>query len=188
MIVKKLNFDVCPYQISFLLDNFLRRLFQDPKQIVGEYIKKDDTVIDLGCGPGYFTIDMAEMAGEGGKVLAVDIQEKMLETVRRKAVKSGFENRIILHKTYPGKTELDSSIKADFILAYYMIHETGNYTEFLKEIKRHLKEEGRFLIVEPSIHVSRKKYEKLAFDVEGIGFKIIDRPEGRGGRSLLLGV
>ena len=188
MIVKKINFDVCPHQISFLLDNFLRRLLQNPKQIVGEYIKEGDTVIDLGCGPGYFTIDMAEMAGETGKVLAVDIQEKMLETVRRKAVKSGFEDRIILHKTYPGKTALDSSIRADFILAFYMVHETGNYTEFLREIKTHLKEGGRFLIVEPSVHVSRKKYEKLASEVEEIGFKIIDRPEGRGGRSLLLGV
>ena len=186
MTADKINDMVCPHQISFLLDNFIRRIFQKPKDIAGEYIRKGDTVIDLGCGPGYFTIDMAKMTGAGGKVIAVDLQEKMLERVGEKAAAEGLEERIVLHKTVPGKPGLDLPVKADFILAYYMIHETGDYLEFLKDIRKNLKTGGRFLIVEPSVHVSRKKYEKLLSEVESIGYKILEKPLKKGGRSMLL--
>ena len=188
MTADKINDMVCPHQLSFLLDNFLRRLFQKPEDIVGGYICEGDTVIDLGCGPGFFTLDMAEMAGAAGRVIAVDIQERMLETVGKKAAKYGLSDRISLHKTVPGKSGLDSTVKADFILAYYMIHETGNYCEFLEDVKRNLKEGGKFLIVEPSVHVSKNKYEKLLSEVESLGYKVIDKPSRKGGRSVLLTV
>ncbi len=188
MSANKFSLDVCPHQLSFLLDNFLRKKIQNPESITGEYIEKGDTVIDLGCGPGYFTIDMAEMAGETGKVIAVDIQQKMLDTVRKKAVRSGVEDRIVFLKATPGNPGIGISIKADFILAYYMIHETGDYVSFLSAVKENLKKGGKILIVEPAFHVSKNKYFKLVSEVEDIGYTVLDKPEGKGGRSLLLTV
>jgi len=76
MYNKEYKGDVCSHTHSFFLDNFLRRLIQNPKKIVGEYIKKGDTIIDLGCGPGYFSIAMAKMVGDTGRVYSVDLQTR----------------------------------------------------------------------------------------------------------------
>ncbi len=81
--------DVCSHSHSIFLDNFFRRLFQHPKRIIGEYIKEGDTAIDLGCGPGFFSIDMAKMVGSTGKIIAVDLQKEMLEKVKEKPQKWG---------------------------------------------------------------------------------------------------
>ena len=50
---------VCPHTFSFVLDNWPRRIFLNPNRLVKEYIEEGDTVIDLGCGPGFFSISMA---------------------------------------------------------------------------------------------------------------------------------
>ena len=89
--------DVCRPSHSILLDNFFRRMFQKPRKIVGEYIQNGDTVIDLGCGPGFFSIDMAEMAGSRGKLYAVDLQNEMLDKVKKKAEAKGLTHRICFH-------------------------------------------------------------------------------------------
>ena len=70
---------ICPHKFSFMLDNIFRRRLQHPRKIVGEYLRPGDTVIDLGCGPGFFTIDMAKVVGPTGKVIAVDLQRSMLD-------------------------------------------------------------------------------------------------------------
>ena len=67
MYNKKFKGDVCSHSHSFFLDNFVRRLIQNPKRITGEYIREGDTVLDLGCGPGYFSINMATLTGTAGK-------------------------------------------------------------------------------------------------------------------------
>ena len=79
---------VCPHQMAFMLDNPFRRLFQNPKRMLRPYIFEGSTVMDLGCGPGFITIDMAKLAGPKGKVIAVDLQEKMLAHVEKKAKKT----------------------------------------------------------------------------------------------------
>ncbi len=52
---------VCPHRFGFILDNWLRRIFQSPKKVAGPFIKPGDTVIDIGSGPGYFTIDISSV-------------------------------------------------------------------------------------------------------------------------------
>ena len=184
---KRFEGDVCSHTHSFAFDNFLRRLFQRPERIVGEYIQKGDTVVDLGCGPGFFTIDMARMVGSAGRVFAVDLQEEMLEKLEKKSVKQGLEKRIIPHVCPQDEIGLDEKVKADFILAFYMVHETPDQQRFLKEVKTVLKNGGRFLLVEPPFHVSKKKFQQTGAYAEAAGFRILGRPSKKGGRSLLLG-
>lgn len=188
MYNKEYKGDVCSHSHSFLLDNFFRRIIQNPKKIVGEYIKNGDTVIDLGCGPGYFSIDMAQMVGNAGKIYSVDLQKKMLETVETKAKSKGLADRMMLHNCPQNKIGLKDDLKADFILAFYMVHETPDHINFLKEIKTLLKKRGLFLLVEPIFHVSKKHFQKVTQDVLNIGFTILDTPKKKGGRSLLLSV
>lgn len=178
--------DVCHHSHSFALDNFIRRLFQNPKKIAGEYLNSGDTVIDIGCGPGFFSIDMAKIVGPSGKVYAVDLQKEMLDRVQQKMVKQNLTEQIILHQCGQDQINLGNDVKADFILTYYMVHETPDSQQFLQEVKSYLKPGGRFLIVEPLFHVSKKKFEIVADQAAGIGFKSLGRPKKKGGRSLLL--
>ncbi|MBU2510127.1 class I SAM-dependent methyltransferase [bacterium] len=178
--------DVCPHQFAFMLDNWLRRLVQSPRKIVGEYINEGNTVLDVGCGPGYFTIDMAKMVGKSGKVIAADLQPQMLEKVRKKATKHNVLERLSFHRCEPGNIGLSTNV--DFILAFYMIHETGDPKGFLMEMKRMLNPGGKLLIVEPKMHVSEELFKELVRDAENLGLKVVDYPKGKGGRSLLLTV
>lgn len=175
---------VCPHTIAFMLDNPIRRIIQSPRKIVGPYIKPGDTVIDLGCGPGFFSTAMAAMVGNAGRVIAVDLQAQMLEHVNRKALKQGVSDRITLHQCGPDKLGLMA--EADFILAFYMVHETFDPGSFFKEVKTMLKHSGLFLAVEPRFHVKKAEFEALIDLATGSGFQVVDRPRRKGGRSVLL--
>ena len=175
---------VCPHQFAFFLDNGFRRLIQNPKRIVGPYIQEGDTVIDMGCGPGYFTIDMAKMVGPEGRVVAVDIQAKMLEWVRKKARKHAVAERIDYHRAGADPIAL-TPIKADFILAFYMIHEVPDMIHILKELKTLLNNRGKILAVEPKMHVSQAGFKTMLGHAEEIGLKAVDFPKRAGGRSVV---
>jgi ubiquinone/menaquinone biosynthesis C-methylase UbiE len=77
---------VCPWWCAwFSLSNPLRRLVHDPQVIVGPFVEPGMTVLDVGCGVGWFSIPMAQMVGEKGQVIAVDLQPQMLDMLRRRA-------------------------------------------------------------------------------------------------------
>ena len=166
---------VCPWQHAWGLDNWVRRLLQNPNKILGEYIEEGQTVLDLGCGPGVFSIAMAEMVGEKGRVISVDIQDEMLQTLRQKSEQLGLESRIQIHKAQPDK--IGVSEKVDFALAFYMIHEVPNKDSFLSEVEAILKPGGRLLIVEPKIHVSESSFEETINTAQSFGLKPISRPK-----------
>lgn len=176
--------NVCPHQMAFMLDNPFRRLFQNPEKMLKSYIAEGDTVMDLGCGPGFFTIDMAKLTGPEGKVIAADLQDKMLDHVRKKAMKHGVENRIQFFKCE--QEGVGFTQKVDFILAFYMIHETPSPRDLLIELKSMLNENGKILIVEPRMHVSKKIFEGMLSEIKELGFNIYGLPKKMGGRSVLI--
>jgi ubiquinone/menaquinone biosynthesis C-methylase UbiE len=75
---------VCPVSLAGGLDNKLRRYLQNPRKILGPYIEEGMTVLDIGCGPGFFSIELAQMVGNSGRVIAADLQEGMLHKIRDK--------------------------------------------------------------------------------------------------------
>ena len=158
---------VCPHQAAFLLDNWLRRLLQPPYKILAGHIKPGDTVVDLGCGPGFFTIPMARLVGAEGTVVAVDLQPAMLAHVRRKAARYGLATRITCHACQP--TQIGLELASDFILAWYMVHETPDPGAFFREVRTLLKAGGRLLVVEPKMHVSRVGFENQQTEAEAAG-------------------
>lgn len=151
--------DICRYSPfkGWMLDNMVRRLFQNPKKIVAPYVKEGMTVIDIGCGPGMFTLAMAQMVGDIGKIIAVDIQQEMLDLVRTKAEQRGLLSRIRFHRAEP--EQLGVGEKADFVLSFYMVHEVPDRDAFLNEVRGLLKPGGKYLIVEPDFHVSKEAFD-----------------------------
>jgi ubiquinone/menaquinone biosynthesis C-methylase UbiE len=132
------------------------------------------TVLDLGCGPGFFTIEMAGMVGESGRVIASDLQEGMLQKIREKIQGTKLEKRIVLHKCEADRIGVEE--KVDFALAFYMVHELPDQDSFLKEIASLLKPNGRFLIVEPPFHVSKKAFEETIKKAGDAGLTVAERP------------
>jgi ubiquinone/menaquinone biosynthesis C-methylase UbiE len=165
---------VCPVEHAKNLDNVLRKLVQNPKKIFGKYIKEGMVVLDVGCGPGFFSIEIAKMVGESGRVIAADLQEGMLEKVKNKVRGKDIEERIELHKCE--EDTIGISTKLDFVLAFYVVHEVVDQEKFLEEIGALLKPNGMFFIVEPIFHVSKQAFEETIYKANVLGFKPIEKP------------
>lgn len=175
MMVKDRNHRVCPVEKAGHLDNRFRRWFQNPRKILRPYIKKGMTVLDIGCGPGFFSIDMAHLVGESGRVIALDLQEGMLQKLRKKIQGTELEGRFTLQKC--GENRIGVSEKVDFILVFYMFHEVKNQHEFLYEIGSILKPNGQVLIVEPPFHVSKSAFKEMIRKAQKAGIVPVENPK-----------
>jgi len=177
---------VCPHTLAILLDNWIRRLIQNPGKILGAYINSGNIAIDMGCGPGFFTIEMARLVGANGQVVAVDTQPEMLARVARKAARKGVAAQVTCHRCEPDRIGLD--LQADFILAYYMVHETPDAAAFFRQTRSLLRGDGQLLVVEPKMHVKRQDFDQMLVVAEENGFKALSFPLKKGGHSVLLGI
>jgi len=169
------NNRICPVERAGGLDIRIRRWVQNPKKILKHYIKEGMTILELGCGPGFFTIDIAQMVGNSGQVIAVDLQEGMLQKVRNKIKKTEFKERIILHRCDENKIGISEHV--DFVLLFYMVHEVRDKKSLFDEIESILKPNGQVLIVEPPFHVSKKAFEDTLKKANDVGLTVIERPK-----------
>ena len=175
---------ICPVEKAGGLDNSFRKLLQNPLKILKPYIEEGMTVLDLGCGPGFFSLEIAKLLIDSGKVIAVDLQEGMLDRVRTKIKGTELENRITLHKCHQDRIDLNE--KVDFILAFYMIHEVPNEDKLFRELKSITKPNGLLFIVEPKFHVSKKSFDLMIDKVKQIGFEVQDSPRVFFSRTVIL--
>ncbi len=175
---------VCPVILAGGLDNRIRRWLQNPRKILEPYIKEGMRVLDIGCGPGFFSIELAQMVGKSGKVVALDLQEGMLRKLRDKIQGTELEERIIVHKCEQSSFCLSEPV--DFALAFYMVHEIPDQEHFLDNIKSVLKPNGRVLIVEPPLHTSKKHFEGTIMKARDAGFTVIDRPKMFPNKAVIL--
>ena len=175
---------VCPVENAGVLDHSLRRLIQNPRKILKPFIETGMTVLDLGCGPGFFTVEIAKMLNGGGTVIAADLQEGMLEKVRQKIAGTALEQRVRLHQCK--KESIGLTDKVDFILAFYMVHEVPDAEHLIREMKSILKPKGRILIIEPKFHVTKEKFARLTEMIVSKGFTVNKGPKVFFSRSAIL--
>ena len=175
---------VCPVAIARFLDNRVRRWVQDPRKILSSYIKEGMTVLDIGCGPGFFTVDIARLVGNSGRVIAADLQEGMLHIIEKKIHKTDLEGRITLHKCEENGIGLSETV--DLITALYMIHEIPDQAAFLKELRSLLNPNGQVFIMEPPFHVSKAAFEETMRKAQAIGFDAVEGPRVFFSRTVIL--
>jgi len=175
---------VCPWWVCFTFDNFIRKLFHNPETIIAPYVREGDTVLDVGPGMGYFSIPLARMVGDKGKVIAADVQPQMLAALRKRAKKHGLEERIVPHLCNSDSLGIHETI--DFVLAFWMVHEVPDQNRFFHEMKSLLKPEGKFLLVEPKLHVTRRMFEATLKVSEEAGFTLTGNPKIFMSRTALL--
>ena len=175
---------VCTWWIAYTFDNPVRKLFHNPHKILGDYVKEGMTVMDMGCGMGYFSIGMARLVGPNGKVIAVDLQQKMLDVTLRRARRAGVATRILTHHCKADMVGIRES--ADFILAFWMVHEVRDKHIFFQQLLSNLSARGKILIAEPIMHVTAADLDKTIEVAQENGLRCCERPKIRFSRSVLL--
>ena len=169
---------VCPWWIGYFLASPVRRwLGQDPIAILSPYIRQGMTVLEPGPGMGFFTLPLAQLVGSAGRVVAVDLQPKMIATLKRRAAKKKLLDRIdarVSPAETMGISDLDGKI--DFTLAFAMVHEFPNAAKFFVEVARASRTGAQMLLAEPSGHVKDQDFEGELSSASAAGFSLHDRP------------
>lgn len=169
---------VCPVWIGYLLASPLRRLVQNPDAILAPFVLPSMTVIDVGSAMGFFSLSMAKLVGSSGKVICVDLQEKMLVNLYKRAQSARVADRIETRIcTVDGLGIDDLSNQIDFALAFAVVHEVPQAKKLFEEIRSALRPEGTLLFAEPKGHVSIDQFQRSLDFARDVGLEVLAGPK-----------
>jgi ubiquinone/menaquinone biosynthesis C-methylase UbiE len=166
---------VCPWWLAYTFDNPFRRFLHDADALLAPHVRPGMTVADIGCGMGYFSLALARLVGAKGQVFAVDLQQEMLDRVRKRAVKQGLAGNI--RTVLAEKDDIRITGPVDFILTFWMVHETGDIPGFFRQLSAVLSDKGRVLIAEPRMHVTLHRYSEILQIAHNAGFHVLETPK-----------
>jgi SAM-dependent methyltransferase len=165
----------------------LRRLLYDPQAILKPYVVERMTVLEPGPAMGFFTLELARLVGPKGRVIAIDVQPKMLDGLMRRARKANLAERIDARRAMGDRLGIDELQGAvDFALAFAMVHEAVRADILLGDIHDALKPAAKLLLAEPKGHVSADAFEATLAAASEAGFKLESRPAIRRSHAAVL--
>jgi len=147
----------CPWWFTWTFDNPLRRLVHDPHKMLEPYVVPGSRVADIGCGMGYFTVELARRVGPAGEVQAVDMQPEQLRVAARRCRRAGVADRVRFIEA--AATSLKLAGPVDFVLAFWMVHEVRDRAGVFDQLRAVTEPGARVLVAEPMFHVSREEVE-----------------------------
>jgi tRNA A58 N-methylase Trm61 len=178
---------ICPWWLGYVLASPLRRLLQDPVAIVKPYIREGMTVLEPGPGMGFFTVEMARQVGASGRVIAVDVQPRMIAGLKRRLAKAGLLERTDARLAPSDSMGLeDLQGKVDFALAMAVVHEMPSSRRFFAEVAEAMKPGATLLLAEPSGHVKKDAFEAELQDAAAADLEVTDRPAIRRSQAAVL--
>jgi ubiquinone/menaquinone biosynthesis C-methylase UbiE len=126
------------WTITFMHDNPLLPFFKNPYKILkAAGLKKGQHVLEVGCGPGFFTIPAAHIVGKEGLVYAVDVNPYAIERVRGKIAREGIKNVVPLLANASDTRIPEQSIDLAFLVG--LRHISGGKKDVLAEVHRILR-------------------------------------------------
>jgi tRNA A58 N-methylase Trm61 len=177
---------ICPWWLGYLLASPIRRMFQDPAEVLAPYVREGMMVLEPGPGMGFFTLELARLVGPSGRVVAVDVQAKMIEGLKRRLAKKGLLERVDARVTLQDSMGLgDLAGKVDLAVVFAVVHELPAANPFFIELAQALKPGAGFLFVEPAVHVSAVEFEEEVQAAQQAGLSLTDRPSIRRSRAAL---
>jgi len=174
----------CPWWLGYALANPFRRIMHEPEKILAPFVREGMTALDLGSGMGFFSLAMARLVGAQGKVICVDLQQKMLEALHKRAERAGLAERIRLQRAALDDIHVIGPV--DFALAFWMAHEVADAQKFLDQVFSVLKPSGSVLLVEPRLHVTARDFQRIIAHARDAGFTVEEAPLVRISRSVVL--
>jgi ubiquinone/menaquinone biosynthesis C-methylase UbiE len=168
------NTHLHPLEKARFLESRFRLLVQNPRKILKKHIRPNMTVLDLGCGTGYFTLEIARLLNKRGKVIATDVQKGMLEILKQKLINCDLQLQIQIHNN--AENNLNIAEKVDFIFAFYSFHEMKYIDNIISEFAKIVKSDTKILISEQRFHVSKYMFNSIIQKMTNSGFEICDRP------------
>ncbi len=179
---------VCPWWLGPVLASPLRKLWQDPRRILAPHVREGMTVLEPGPGMGFFTLELARLVGPAGRVVAVDLQERMLAGLRRRAERAGLQDRIEARRASDeGMGIHDLAGRVDLVLAFAVVHELPDAGRFFAELQPVLAPGGKVLVAEPRGHVAPEAFEATLGAAERAGLRRAPGPQIAGSLTALLG-
>lgn len=165
---------ICPWWMAHTFDNLLRRLVHPAGKTLAPYVRQGMTALDIGCGFGHFTLGLARLVGDTGRVAAIDVQRRMLDKTMSRARQAGLGDRIT--PVLCDGVSLGVSLRADFVLASNVLHEVPNVPALLSEVFGLLRPGGMLYVMEPSWHVKAREFAAEMEAAEKAGFSLRERP------------
>jgi SAM-dependent methyltransferase len=159
------------------LDTRFRRFLYRPDRLAKGYVKPGNTVLDFGCGPGFFTREFAKTVGDEGTVIAVDLQEEMLQILRHKLGPEGLLPRIMTHTCQPDSINLPADMNGTVDIAFtiFVVHEVPDTGKLFREIADLLKPNGLLYYTEPPLIVSGREFRENLSQAEAAGFRVVEK-------------
>ncbi len=183
----RMSHRVCPWWLGYLLLLPVRRIWQSPRKLLGPLVREGMTVLEPGPGMGFFSLALARMVGPGGRIVAVDVQERMLQVLRRRARRAGLLDRIDIRRAGPAGLGIeDHAGRVDLVLAIFVVHEMPEAGAFFAEAHRALKPGGRLLFAEPKRHVPKDDFDRSLEAAARAGFTRLGEIPFPGARAVLL--
>jgi ubiquinone/menaquinone biosynthesis C-methylase UbiE len=178
---------VCPWWIGYWLASPIRKLRHNPVSILAPFVHEGMTVLEPGPGMGFFTLEMARMVGKSGRIIAIDIQPKMLRGLSRRAQRKGVRGLIELRlaDSFSLRTS-DLNESVDFVLAFAVVHELPDSGLFFRESYGVLRPGGKLLFSEPAHHIERSEFAKSLDSARLAGFEVESMPTIKSNLSALL--
>ena len=177
---------VCPWWMGYLLISPLRKLLQNPKKIIAPLVQEGMTVVEIGPGMGFFSLEIAKKVAESGRIIAIDIQPKMLEQLERRAEKAKLRQRIetrLATSESLGMTDLAEAV--DLVFAYAVVHELPDARAFFKAAFGALKQNARLFVAEPGNHVSQEQFNEELQQAQAEGLEVVELGRSRHGYTAL---
>ncbi len=175
------------YRIAHYLVNPLRKLMQNPVRLLGTFIRPGMIVIEYGCATGYFSIHLAKMVGNQGKVFCIDSQYKVLEKLIRNARNARVAEIIVpMLITTDNNSNKVANQTVDFALLYSAAHKVTDKQQLFSFLSRKMKLSALLLFAEPTRLVKAESFRQSVLLSEKEGFRKVRDLEFRKSHAILL--
>jgi 2-polyprenyl-3-methyl-5-hydroxy-6-metoxy-1,4-benzoquinol methylase len=184
---KESHHKVCPWWIGYILASPVRKLLHNPRNILAPYVKEGMTVLDFGSAMGFFSIPIAQMVGPAGKVICIDLQEKMIARLKKRAQKAGVAARMETRLCTQDSLELEPLAGTiDFALLFAVVHEVPAREALFAGLASALKARANLLVAEPRGHVSVEDFARTLSVAGEQGFVEAGTPQIARSHTVLL--
>jgi len=166
-----------PASIARFIDNPLRRRIQPPAKVVNWMdIREGMHVLEIGPGPGTFTVEASKRVGENGKVFAVDIQSSVISKLNSRLQRAKIENVIARVASAYELPFSNNTFDRVFMIA--VLAEIPDRKRALLEMKRVLRDDGLLAIGEFLLDPDYPRRRTVIDWCKDAGFELVNRYGG----------